>query len=409
MSGVSDSTTSTPKGLLPFGVLSAAYFAHIGFFNPYLPLWLQSLGLSLAAISVLTSIQAATRVLAPYAWGMVSDYTGDHIRLLRICAMIALLSSLGLWWAREMIGLTVVLFVMLIHTSALMPMSEAAMAHLVSHQGRFNAHQYGRVRLWGSIGFLVTVLVAGAWLEHFGLHHFAGWALFTLMILCMSTCMLPPLQPEPHLETETTNTPKRTTLPVLPVLRLPCVQWFFAAAFFHVLAHMAVYVFLSLFLHENGYSKSTIGMLWALSVLIEIIWFFTQSRWLHWLSLPQWLLWCSAAMALRMGITANGVDWLFWLMIAQALHAFTFAAHHTACIALLSEYFPGRLRGRGQALYSIVGYGLSGLIGSLAGGAVGSQWGLTAVFWCAAMSSVLACICTWKLIAHSKHAHRETP
>lgn len=398
MSGDTDTSASKPKGLLPFGVLSAAYFAHIGFFNPYLPLWLQSLGLSLAAISVLTSIQAATRVLAPYAWGMISDHTGDHIRLLRTCAMMALLASLGLWWARDTISLMVVLFIMLIHTSALMPMSEAAMAHLVSHQGQFNAHQYGRIRLWGSIGFLVTVLAAGAWFEHFDLSHFAGWALFTLIALCISTWMLPPLQPEP--QPETTTTTARAKVPVLPVLQQRCVQWFFAAAFFHVLAHMAVYVFLSLFLYENGYSKSTIGMLWALSVLIEIIWFFTQSRWLHWLSLPHWLLWCSAAMALRMGITATGVQWIFWLVLAQALHALTFAAHHTTCIALLSEYFPGRLRGRGQALYSIIGYGLSGLLGSLAGGAIGSQWGLAAVFWCAAASSLLACVCTWRLIAN---------
>ena len=57
--------------------------------------------------------------------------------------------------------------------------------------------------------------------------------------------------------------------PVWPVLRQPVVRWFFASAFFHVLAHMAVYVFFSLYLDALGYAKSTIGILWAVSVVVE--------------------------------------------------------------------------------------------------------------------------------------------
>lgn len=400
-----DHSTTTPATakLAPFAILSATYFAHIGFFNPYLPLWLESLGLSLVTISVLTSIQAVTRIIAPYAWGMLSDHTSEPIRLLRVCAAMALLASVGLWWARETTALFVVLLLMLIHTSAMMPMSEAAMSHLVSHGGKFNTHQYGRIRLWGSIGFLATVMAAGAWFEHFGMHHFAGWALVTLLAVWLSTWWLPHIPPEPH--THHTHT---SVARIAAVLRQRTVQWFFAGAFFHVLSHMAVYVFLSLYLDENGYSKFTIGMLWALSVLIEIGWFFTQSRWLKRYPLPTWLIWCSAAMVVRMSLTAVGVQWVGWLMVAQALHALTFAAHHTTCIALLSQYFPHPLRGRGQALYSVLGYGLSGLLGSLAGGAIGSRWGLTYVFWLAAISSVFACFCASRLAKHSPQ-HPITP
>ena len=80
-----------PRHLLAFAALSASYFAHIGFFNPYLPLWLQSLGLPIFTISLLTSVQSFTRVFAPYAWGALSDHLGDRVKLLRISA--AALSS----------------------------------------------------------------------------------------------------------------------------------------------------------------------------------------------------------------------------------------------------------------------------------------------------------------------------
>ncbi len=101
----------------------------------------------------------------------------------------------------------------------------------------------------------------------------------------------------------------------------------------------------------------------------------------------------AALMVLRMGLTA-GLP-LVWpvLLFAQALHAITFAAHHTACIALLSHHFPGRLRGRGQALYTVIGYGLPGVIGGLGGGLLSSALGLASVFWLAAACAALALLC----------------
>lgn len=86
--------------------------------------------------------------------------------------------------------------------------------------------------------------------------------------------------------------------------------------------------------------------------------------------------------------------------MAQALHVLTFAAHHTVCIALLSHHFPGRLRGRGQALYTVVGYGLSGVLGSLVGGVLSTRFGLASVFWASAATGLVAVACAgrvWRL------------
>jgi PPP family 3-phenylpropionic acid transporter len=171
------------------------------------------------------------------------------------------------------------------------------------------------------------------------------------------------------------------------------VRWFFAAVFFHVLAHIFIYVFFSLYLDSLGYSKTVIGLMWALSVVIEIGWFFTQSRWLPLFSLSGWLVLAAALMSLRMGLTAGFA--LVWpvLLLAQALHAITFAAHHTVCIAMLSHHFPGRLRGRGQALYAVVGYGLPGVVGGLGGGLLSSAFGLASVFWLSALLALVATAC----------------
>jgi PPP family 3-phenylpropionic acid transporter len=373
--------------LLAFAGLSASYFAHIGFFNPYLPLWLKDLGLPIFTISLLASVQSITRVFAPYAWGALSDHTGQRVKLLRFSAAVALASSFGLWWRGGDWWLALVLLVMFTHTSSMMSLTEAAMAQLVAGDwGR-----YGRIRLCGSAGFLLTVFVAGEWFDHFGMGHFPAWAAGTLAIVLFATMKLPDVR-EPVAAHDALKDP------IGPVLRVPAVRWFFAALFFQVMSHFSIYGFFSLYLDSIGYSKGAIGLLWALSVMAEIVWFFLQGRLIGLLPMPRWMLLCGVAAVLRLGITAGLADWVAALIVAQWLHALSFAAHHTTCIAVVSRRFPGRLRGRGQALFTVIGYGFGGVLGVLAGGAVAQQFGYRAMFGVAALLAVAGSFCAWRVM-----------
>ncbi len=389
-----DAPAATAKAsrsqLWPFAALSASYFAHVGFFNPYLPLWLKDQGYGVLAISAFLSLQAATRLFAPYAWGTLADRTGQRVKLMRYGASAALVVAVALWFPLDSAALFVVLLLMFTHTSGVMPMNEAALAQLVSAGGTFDVRRYGRVRLCGSLGFLLTVVLAGAWFERFGMQHFPAWAFLTLGGVVASTWALP----------DTPEATQHVTMrrpDMWPVLRLPVVRWLFVSVFFHVLSHTFIYVFFSLYLDGLGYSKTAIGLLWAVSVVIEIGWFFTQGRWLPLLSLTAWLSLAAGVMALRMGLTAGLAGWWPALVVAQALHAVTFAAHHTACIALVSHHFSGGLRGRGQALYTVIGYGLTGVCGGLVGGAVSEAFGMASVFWLATCCAGAALASAWRL------------
>lgn len=376
-----------PRHLLAFAALSASYFAHIGFFNPYLPLWLKDLGLPIFTISLLTSVQSVTRVFAPYAWGALSDRTGERVKLLRFSAAVATVAALGLWWQGGPLWLAFVLLLMFTHTSSMMSLTEAAMAHLVAGDwGR-----YGRIRLWGSAGFLVTVFVAGEWFDHFGMRHFPAWTVATLCLLLVATLRLPDVR-EPAIERDAVHEP------VWPVLRQPAVRWFFASLFFHVTAHFSIYGFLSLYLDSLGYGKAVIGFLWGLSVLAEIAWFFLQGRWIGRLTMPRWLWLCGMAAVARMAITAGLGGWFAALVVAQLLHALSFATHHTTCIALVSRHFPGRLRGRGQALFTVIGYGFGGVLGVLAGGALAQSFGYVLMYGVATGLAGIGTLCAWRVL-----------
>ena len=160
-----------------------------------------------------------------------------------------------------------------------------------------------------------------------------------------------------------------------------------------MLAHTSLYAFYSLYLAGLGYGKGEIGVLWALGVVAEVVWFWFQGRWLHRLSMHGWLAVAALASALRFALIAGFGAWFSVLVFAQCLHMLTFAAQHSACIAVITRHFPGRLRGRGQALYAVLGYGASGVVGGVAGGALSEIAGFAAVFWAAAVIALAAAWC----------------
>ncbi len=376
------------RALFAFGSVSFAYFAYAGLFGTYAPLWFASLGFSTLAIGSISSLQSATRLVSPYAWAWIADHSGQRIRLLRVAVALSLLCSVGFLIAPSpgwVVWVTVALFAC---TAAVVPISEAALAHLVSPDGALDTKRYGRVRVWGSVGFVCAVVASGFGLQSLGVGWFPVLMVALLALLLAAVLRLPSAAEPPHAAAAAQG--------ALAVLREPVVAWFFAGVFLTVLAHTSLYTFFSLYLDSLGYSKSAVGLIWALGVTIEIFWFWFQSRWVHSLTMHGWLVLAALVTALRLAAVAafGGTAWV--LVLTQFTHAITFAAQHTACIAVVNRHFPGRLRGRGQALYSVLGYAASGVVGGVAGGALSHALGFAAVFWAASGCAMLAAGCCWR-------------
>ena len=377
---------ATPsRPLFAFGALWFCYFAAIGAFNPYAPLWFKELGFSTLAIGAISSLQSWTRVIAPYGWGWLGDHHGQRMRWVQMGSLAAVVAASGLLWAREYALVAVITVLLFLANGAVIPLSEATLARHLHTADGMDSGRYGRVRMWGSIGFISAVLLYGAVLQALGIGWFPWLVVLMYALLAIAAMRVPGARDDaPSLA---------AAPPVWSVLRRPEVAWFFASLFCTVLAHTALYAFFSLYLDELGYSKAMLGFLWAVSVLVEIVFFWAQGQFFGRLHPHRWMQWAAGVSVLRFGATAAFASSPVVLVLAQALHAVTFAGQHAACIVLINRYFPGPLRGRGQALYTTLGYGVSGVIGGVAGGALSTQFGFAAVFWAASAAAALGLVC----------------
>ena len=336
----------------------------------------------------MASLQSATRLFSPYAWGWLADHSSNRIRLLQWAVALSLLSALGFLVSANSVWVACVTVALFMCTAAVIPISEAALAHLVSPDGPLDMRRYGRVRVWGSVGFISSVTLTGLALQALGIAWYPTLVVALLGALLWAALRLPTLPEPPH--------PAANSKGALAVLRQPVVAWFFASVFLTVLAHTSLYAFLSLYLDSLGHGKAAVGLIWAVGITIEVFWFWFQGRWLPSQSMHGWLVTAALVTSLRLAAVAafGGTTWV--LVLSQCSHAITFAAQHSACIAVINQHFPGRLRGRGQALYAVLGYGASGVVGGVAGGALSEAYGFPAVFWAGSVAGLLAALCSWR-------------
>ncbi|ACV34550.1 MFS transporter [Accumulibacter sp.] len=364
---------------LPYWRLSGYYFfyfAFIGAFSPYFGLYLQSLSFSAWDIGLLMSQMQLMRLCAPYLWGVLADRLAQRVSVVRLAAVLSLIAFSAFFLVKSFPAMLVAMALLAFFWSAALPLVETVtFDHLRDQPGR-----YSRIRLWGSVGFIVAVMGTGALLD--GLHlPSLLWVIVGTLTGILIYALAVPEAPA-HASAD-------EHLPVGDIVRQTRVRALFAACFMMSAAHGALYVFYSIHLADHQYNKFLVGCLWSLGVLAEIIVFFFMSDLLRQFGLRAILLLSFAAATVRFLMIGWGVDWLLVIVLAQLLHGLTFGAYHAAAIAAINRWFPGRCQARGQALYSSVSFGAGGLVGGLLSGWTWERLGAAPTY---ALSSVFALV-----------------
>jgi PPP family 3-phenylpropionic acid transporter len=379
---------------LPYWRLSGFYFfyfALLGVLVPYWGLFLQGRGFDPIEIGELMAILMATKLVAPNIWGWLGDHLGYRMRIVQLASLVSILVFLGMYWAEGFWTIAIVMTLYSFFWNASLPQFEVVTFSYLGNQ----APKYARIRVWGSIGFIVTVVVLGVLVESHGAEIVLPSVLLIFVSIWLSSLLVRDPHPEPH----PVDQPSLAS-----VLRKPAIIGFFVAVFLMQASHGPYYAFYSIFMKDHGYSETLIGQLWALGVLAEVGLFVVMHHLLLRFGARRVLVASLVIAALRWLLIGYLADSLWIVAIAQLMHAATFGTFHAAGIHLVHHYFRGRHKGRGQALYSSVSFGAGGAFGSLLSGYAWEGIGPGLTF---AAASVLACagaVAAWRWI-DPEHDH----
>lgn len=334
------------RGLVPLGAFYLFFFATIGFQLPWFPPYLQSIGFGSALIGAALAMGSISRVFLPPLWGLLADRIG---RARLILAGGSLLGGACLVLVGHTTAPAAVLGLLFLGGFFLVPLVPLAETLTMAALGD-RRERYGQVRLWGSLGFIVTAWGFGNLVPRVGLAPvplLAGTclALAGLVALAAPCPARAPASRERRLPGPGTPFPWRRFGPLL------------AAAALGQGSHGAYYAFFTLELEARGVSPALAGFLWALGVLAEVLLMAVSPRILRRLG---------AVAAFRLALVAALARWLLYaaepplalVAVGQILHALTFGLLHLASIQLVDRWSPPGRKATGQGLLSALAYGL---------------------------------------------------
>lgn len=379
-------------GHIPYWRLSALYFfyfALVGVISPYWSVYLNSLGFSGAEIGLIIALPMITRLVAPNVWGYVADKTGHYLRVVQIGAALASGTFVGLFYVDSFWPVVIFTSTFTFFWNAILPQFEVLTLDFLKGK----TQSYSLIRLWGSVGFVVAVVSLGAAFEFFSSQIVlaAIWGL----LLCIFVCSLSLHQPD-H-SSATRDSQGR----FLDDLVKPATLLFFTATFFLHLSHGGFYGFYSLYLLGHEYSSTSVGLLWAVGVIAEIILF---------LKIPQILSnfnlwWCflfSVFLAVfRWLLVAFWVESVAAMVVAQLTHAFTFGLAHATSMEFLRRQFSLSSRGKAQAFYSASCFGAGGALGAYSSGLLWSFEWCWSFLASAGFALIGLCLAFWGALKYS--------
>jgi PPP family 3-phenylpropionic acid transporter len=226
---------------------------------------------------------------------------------------------------------------------------------------------YGKVRVWGSIGFITVVILMGRLIDHFPIRLILVLIFCGSLLQALSSLRMPRLDTEHRFSSETRS------------FLQPRIIVFLTCGFLMLVSHGAYYGFFSIHLENLGYSRTFIGFSWALASAAEILVMIRSEAVFRKFSLERVLLFSFAVAALRW-LLLYSFSQAAAILLIQTLHAATYGLFHMASILYIDRQSPDRAKTLGQAINNSVQYGFGLMVGFFMSGFLYERIGSAALF-----------------------------
>ncbi|MFN3400204.1 MAG: MFS transporter [Ferrovibrio sp.] len=360
----------------------AALFLVPGVYLPFFAAWLESRGLHPTEISIMLAVGILMRLVAGPAAAHAVDRSGRRKLAILLLVWVSIASFALLGWVE---GFSVMLLVWVVHSAAWAPITPFSdnIALLAATKHQLN---YGRMRLWGSVSFLLAAFLSGLWLKG----RDEDWIFILLLIGYAALVGGAHLLPDLRLPLAR----PRAGAPAVMLLRQRRFLLFVGATACLQASHAAFYTFGTLHWRSMGHSDAAIGWLWAEGVLAEIVLFAFAQQIPARLGGAGLLLIAALGGVLRWSITAGAEDYTL-LVLLQVLHAATFGAAHLGAMRILADGCSPDTSATAQTLY-VAANSMMLALATLAVGPIFAAGG-GAIYWAMTLLSLGGGVCAFLL------------
>ena len=352
----------------------AAYFAMIGIMMPFWPVWLEAKGLTPANIGLVIGSATFVRVFFNPLVAHVADRRGTRQPIMALMAVFAVIFFSFFFVTDNFWPILLVTILFSSCWGAIQPLGES----LTMLSAKENGFEYGRVRLWGSLAFITTAIIAGRVLSDTTPDAIMVMIFASVVLMFAVTLFLPNMR---------TSKATGSSFPIAPLLRNKAFLLVLIAAALIQSSHAVYYGFGTIHWQKSGISDTVIGVLWAEGVIAEVILFSMGAAVLRYTG-PMRLIILGGVAGILRWVGTGLDDSLPALFILQALHGLTFGATHLGVIYFISDKVPEELSATALSLYSAVVMGLAMGLMVMASGQLYGVLGGQAYFVVAVMAAI---------------------
>ena len=360
------------------------YFSALGAFLPFWPLYLNYKSFTPYEIGVITGTMIGTKIIAPNVWGWIADKTGLRHRVIQLGALSCFIIFTFASSMESFSGMVALIFLFSFFWNASLPQFEAVT--MTSLGSSYN--NYSQIRLWGSLGFILSVFSLSFLTQNYGIEVVPTCILSFLFLTFITTLFVK----------NTNANQKKHNNSLLSIALKPAVIGILLSCFLMQVSHGPFYAFFAIYLTENSYSTNSIGFIWSLGVIAEILIFIKISSWIPKYGLQNLFIVSFLFASSRWLLISFFPESVIIVTLATLFHAITYGMYHAVSISLIHEYFTEELQGRGQALYSSISFGLGGSIGSIYSGYFWESLGGSTVYLYASLFAFLGLIVSLILV-----------
>lgn len=333
---------------LRLSLFNAFLFLGSGIQLPFLPLWLKAKGLNEAEIALVVALMMAVRIFAMPLGTFLADATRNRKRVIHCAAFGAFAVYLLLNFVTGFWPILIVALVAAALLAPVVPLSETLALEGSAHFGI----DYGHIRLWASLSFLAGSLIAGALLDFVSVNYVILLIAGAQGLGALMTLVLPSdrIMRKPGGEAIRLRS-------VLAVVTAASFVIFLAASAIGQSSHGLLYAMGSVHYDDLGFSKFTIGRLWAVGVVTEILMFAFSGRFYKKLGAVNLIALGTGLAVLRWAVTGLEPPLAIFYMV-QVLHAGSFGFTHLGTMHFIREKVPDSMRNTVQGIYSALASGV---------------------------------------------------